>query len=417
MKTLLPALLDNPHKQDFPAIVKRESDLLGQARKLFDAGFYDHSLLDVWNASVHNLRRRIEAYGVDLFESVAKEESGRKKYDKDGETVSERWSGVDDLVLISCSTKLGLLNKKAGKSLEMINWMRNHASPAHDSDHKVEKEDVIGLVLILQKSLFELPLPDAGHSVSGLFDPIKKAKLGKDELEVLSDQIASLKVADVKVAFGFFLDLLCKGVEPALANTKKLFPSVWKRATDDLKKTAGLRYHGYKLNPGEDDSLDKGAATRILDFLTESEGIQYIPDGARASIFRRAAKGLASAKDASYGWPSEISAAKTLEQFGACVPSTAFNEVYQEILAVWCGNYWGDSGASAYLEEFIDALNTSQLREIANMFVDNERVKAELFQSRPKEKAKKLLKSIQKKLTIQAHLDELDAISKAVGGM
>lgn len=417
MKHSLPALLDAPKNGQFPAIVPRESDLLTQARKLFDAGFYDHSLLDVWNASVHNLRRRIETYGVDLFESVAKDESGRKKYDKDGETISERWAGVDDLVLISCATKLGLLNKKAGKSLEMINWMRNHASPAHDSDHKVEQEDVVGLVLILQKNLFESPLPDPGHSVSGLFDPIKKTKLGNDEIEVLTEQIAALKNADVKVAFGFLLDLLCKGIDPALTNSKELFPVVWERSSDDLKKIAGLRYHGYKLNPDEDDSLDKGASTRILDFLTEIGGIQYIPDGARSSIYRRSAKSLAAAKNTSYGWGSELSAAKTLKQFGPYVPPTAFAEVYQEILAVWCGNYWGHSGASAHLQEFIDALNTSQLRELANMFIDNERVKAELSQSKPKSRAKSLLKEIKAKLTIQAHLDEIDAIIETVEKM
>lgn len=417
MKSTLPALLDTPKTGQFPALVQRETDLLGQARKLFDAGFYDHSLLDVWNAAVNNLRRRIEAYGVDLFESVAKEESGRKKYDKDGETLSERWSGVDDLVLISCATKLGLVNKKAGKSLEMINWMRNHASPAHDSDHKVEQEDVIGLVLILQKNLFESPLPDPGHSVSGLFDPIKKSKLGVDEIEVLTDQIEALKNADVKVAFGFLLDQLCKGTDPSLTNTKQLLPIVWERASEDLKKAAGLRYHGYKLNPAEDDSHDKGAATRILDFLTEAEGIQYIPDGARASIYRRAAKALGAAKDASYGWASEVSAAKTLKQFGPYVPSTAFSDVYQEILASWCGNYWGSSGSSAYLADFIDSLNTTQLRAVAGMFLSNERVRSELFQSKPKAKAKALLKDIRGKLTIQSHLDEIDDISATVDSM
>ncbi len=51
------------------------------------------------------------------------------------------------------------------------------------------------------------------------------------------------------------------------------------------------------------------------------------------------------------------------------------------------------------------------------MFVDNERVKAELFQTKPKGKAKKLLKDIKAKLTIQAHLDEIDAIIKAVEEM
>lgn len=417
MTTHLPALLSEPKASQFPALVKRETDLLQQARQLFDAGFFDHSLLDVWNAAVHSLRRRVEAYGIDLFESVAKDESGRKKYDKDGETLSERWAGVDELVLVNCATKLGLLNKKAGKSLEMINWMRNHASPAHDSDHKVEKEDVIALTLILQKNLFEAPLPDPGHSVSGLFEPVKKTKLDADQTSMLVDQVAALKAADVKVAFGFLLDVLCQGQEPALSNTKAVFPAVWKRASDDLKKTAGLRYHAYKLNPAEDTSHDTGATTRILDFLTESGGIQYIPDGARASLYRHAAKALAKAKDTSYGWPLELSAAKTIAQFGPYVPGTAFTEVYQEILSVWCGNYWGHSGASSYLEDFVDSLNTSRLRELAGMFISNDRVKAELFQPKPKARAKVLLTQIKEKLTIQSHLDEIDAVIDCVKKM
>lgn len=415
MATELPALLATPTAGNFPAIVQREQDLLQQARKLFEAGFYDHSLLDIWNAAVHSLRRRVEAYGIELFESVAKDESGRRKYDKDGETLSERWGGVDDLVLISCSTKLGLLNKKASKSLEMINWMRNHASPAHDSDQKVEQEDVFALALMLQKNLFEAPLPDPGHSVSGLFDPVKKVALNADQISMILDQIAALKPADIKVAFGFLLDLLCQGVEPSLTNTRATFPYVWKRANDDLRKAAGLRYHAYKLDPSADDSHDKGATTRVLDFLTECQGIQYIPEGARASLYRHAAKALAAAKDSSYGWASEVSAARTLEQFGPYVPTTAFTEVYQEILSAWCGNYWGSSGASAHLQPFIDTLNTTQIREVAALFTSNERAKAELFQAKPKARAKQLLESMKAKLTIQAHLDELDAVIDAVG--
>jgi hypothetical protein len=224
MESNLPKLLDINTSDHFPILVEHENDLLAQARQLFDAGFYDHSLLDIWNAAIYNLRRRVEAYGIDLFLSVIKDESGRKKYDANGETISERWEGVDQIVLITGATRLGLLNKKAGKSLEMINWMRNHASPAHDSDHKVEKEDVIGLILILQKNLFEAPMPDPGHSISGLFDPISSSNLDEQQLDILRDQIRALRQADLRVAFGFMLDLLSKGEEPALKNVEALFP-------------------------------------------------------------------------------------------------------------------------------------------------------------------------------------------------
>ncbi|MFC4309352.1 hypothetical protein ACFPN2_09690 [Steroidobacter flavus] len=417
MSASLPVLLVSPNVDSFPAITSREVDQLRQARKLFDAGFYDHALLDIWNAAVHNLRRRCEAYGMDLFESVAKDEAGRKKYNKDGDSISERWAGVDDLVVISCCTKLGLLNKKAGKALEMINWMRNHASPAHDSENKVEHGDVIALSLLLQHNLFDSPLPDPGHSVSGLFDPIKTSKLDSDQMSILQDQVAALGVADIKVAFGFLLDLLCKGQEPALSNAASIFPVLWKRSSEDLRKTAGLRYQTYKISPQEDTSADSSAASRLLDFLVAVQGVRYIPDGSRAVLYRHAAKALAKAKDASYGWSQEVDAAKTLEQFGPYVPNNAFGEVYQEVIATWCGNHWGRSSAHEHLTEYVESLNTSQVRQLAELFVSNDRANAELFQAKPKAFAVELLLHLKSKLTIQAHLTELDAVIAEVKSM
>ncbi len=405
----LPQLLASPAIDVLaPPHEAKELHLLQQARSLFDSGFYDHALLDIWNAAVHNLRRRVEAYGVDLFISVVKNESGRKRYDANGDTLADRWSDVDDLVLIAGSTQLGLLNPKAGKALEMINWMRNHASPAHDSDHSVGQEDVIAHALILQKNLFQVPMPDPGHSVSGLFDPVKTLPMGADEIALFRDQIKTLRTADLRIAFGFMLDLLGRGDEPALFNVTQLFPSVWERAGDDLRKATGLRYHTLTVNPSTDESGDKQARARILDFLVGVGGVKYIPDAPRARIYRKAAKALAEAKDTSYGWSSEVAAARTLNQFGPYVPNIAFEEVYQEILAVWCGNYWGRSQAYAQLAEFFRSLSTDQVRRIVQMFVANERVRSELFQATPRGQAITLLGELRAKLTIEAHKTELD---------
>jgi hypothetical protein len=52
--------------------MKGRADLLAQARRFFDGGFYDHALLDIWNAAVSNLRRRVEAYGVDISSRLSK---------------------------------------------------------------------------------------------------------------------------------------------------------------------------------------------------------------------------------------------------------------------------------------------------------------------------------------------------------
>lgn len=414
MNDLLPAILQPSDLAKVSILVDHETALLRQARSLFDAGFPGHALLDLWNASVHNLRRRIESYSVEIFLSTVKDEPGRKRYDRDGETIQEKWNGLDELVLITGATRLGLLNKKAGKALEMINWMRNHASPAHDSDTTVTNEDVVALALILQKNLFEDGMPDPGHSPAGLFNPVKSTELDPDGVSLISDQIKSYRPADIRVAFGFLLDLILRGDNPGLANAKQLLPTVWGCAPDDVRGTAGYRYESLILNPESDDSTDKGGKIRLLEILVSVGGISYIPDGARATLFRRAATLLATAKNTGYGWADEEAAAKTFEQFGTRIPSICFEECYQEILAVWCGNFWGRSGAFLTLKPFFDSLNTEKLLSVARLFESNARVREELGQSKPKAEALELLNDIKSRLTIASHQGEIDRISQMV---
>jgi hypothetical protein len=410
----LPVLLDHTKYELFPVLDEKEQHFLSEASNLFRDEYYSYSLLAVWNAAVNNLRRKIEAYGVDLWQSVVKDEPGRKKYKEDGESIPDRWEGIDDSVLILGASRLGLLNKKAGKTLEMINWMRNHASPAHGSECVAEKEDVAALVLLLQKNLFESPLPDPGQSVGSLFDPVKNNDLDLNQLKPLKDQIRSLRPQDLRICFGFMLDILCKGEQPGTNNVQSLFPIVWELANDTLRKVAGENYFSFTVAPESDDSKDKGAKTRLLEFLIIVEGVHFIPDGARSALFRKAASQLAKAKDTSYGFSDELSAAKTLQQLGSCVPNIAFEEVYQEILAVWCGNYWRRSGAHNYLGDFIDSLTTDQIRSLARMFRENERVRDELYQSKPKAQAIKLLDELKEKLTIESHKNEIDHTKESI---
>ncbi len=394
-----------------------ELSLLTEARSLFDSGFHPYALLALWNAAVHNLRRRVEAYGTDLWLSVVKDESGRKKFDKDGETIAERWSGVDDLVLIAGASRLGLIDKKGGKALEMINWNRNHASPAHDSDSVVSDVDVMALAMLLQANLFDKSMPDPGHSIAGLFEPVKTIALDANQLQTLTDQINALTVSDLRNAFGFLMDMLAAGQPPATQNAAVLLPVAWGRASEDLRKAAGLRYQNVVIDPASDTSPDKGTEARLIDFLTKVKGVNYIPDASRARLYRHAAKLLAQAKNTSYGWGAEETAARTLAQFGPWVPSIAFDEVYQEIVAVYCGNFWGSSDAGAILNDFFTSLNTDQVRRLIQIITTNERAKSELFQARPKQKAVDLLGVLKGKLTINAHLVEADQAIAAVQAM
>lgn len=414
MQETVPQIIDTTTNlpQLFPCLDEKEILYVNEARGLFNDGYFSYSLLGIWNAAINNLKRRVEAYSVELWCSVVKDEPGRKKYNKNGDTIAQRWEDVDDITLIAGVTKLGLLNPKACRSLEMINWMRNHASPAHDSDNRVEKEDVVALVLLLQKNLFSAPIPEAAHAVKEIFAPVKDKVMGEQELTVLRDQILSSSNKDVNTIFGFLLSMIVEGEEPSSNNARALFPTVWTKADTDLRKSLGVRCNNYLLDPASDTSSDSGARTRVLELLVAVQGVSYIPDGARARLFRRAAEKLHKAKNTSYGWASEVAASKMLNQLGTSVPSVAFEEVYQEILSVWCGNMWGHSDSIDSLRPFIDCLNSDQIRKVASMFIHNQRVTEELYWAKPKARAMQLLLELQSRLTLEAHIEEINLIIK-----
>lgn len=397
-----------------PTADEEEKIMLTKANELMKLQYPEHSLLELWNASIHNLRRRVELYSIDIFLSTISSISGRKNFKKDGDTLSERWSGVDDSILIEGAIQIGVLNKKAGQALNMINWMRNHASPAHDSEDCVSKEDVLGLAVLLKNNLFDLPVPDPAHSPVSLLEAIKSNPLTEDQIQLFKEEIIGFSNKDIRTIFGYAVDTIAAGEQPAYDNILLLFDKIWEKSTEELKTNLGLRIHNYLFDPSNDKSSDHLASDRLYDILLKVKGIKYIPDSTRANIYRKLAKNLAIAKNSTYGWSLENSASKALKQVGVNVPSTAFEEVYQEILSVWCGNYWGRSEAYYILRDFIFDLPAKKKVTVAKLFQSNERVRSELYQNRPKNAALSLLNEIRDSLQNDSQITELDLIINEV---
>lgn len=402
-------VINSEELSQYTALNQDEQTMLKKASELLNLGYPDHALLEIWNSGVNNLRRRIEAYSIDMFISAISGFSGRKNYKKDGDSLSERWSGVDDENLLKGANQLGLLNSKAFKALEMIEWMRNHASPAHNSDESVTNEDVMALVLIIKKNLFELPMPDPGHSPIGLIEPLKNSELTETQVELFRQQIQCYSNKDIRMLFGFGLDAICSGEEPTYSNILKLFDLIWEKSTEDLKTNMGMKFHNFLFSP-QDDGSDEDAKSRLYEELIALGGIKYIPDSTRAIVYRKLASNLHDAKNAMYGWNQEQRAARALSQAGMSVPSIAFEEVYQEILCVWCGNYWGKSDAYLDLEPFIFGVSTQDRLKIARLFLTNRRAREELFQSRPNTEAVSLLKRIKDTFSVESHIAEVENI-------
>lgn len=403
-------VLATDNLQTFVTADSTEQIMLKKASDLINLDYPEHSLLELWNASVHNLRRRIEMYSVDIFISTLSSLEGRKTFKKDGDTLSERWAGIDDAILIKGAIQIGVLDKKAGKALEMINWMRNHASPAHDSDNSVTKDDILGLVIILKHNLFDFPLPDPAHSPVALLTQIRNGALTENQIELFKEQIENFSNRDMKTIFGYAVNVICEGTQPEYDNIIKLFETIWKHTTEDLRQDMGMKMHSFMFDPSTDKSTDGCASERLYDALLNVSGVKYIPEGTRATIYRKLAKDLAFAKNCSYGWEQENAASRALLQVGIDVPSIAFEDVYQEILSVWCGNYWGRSNAHIILRPFIFNVQPKRQVTIARLFRENNRVRDELYQPRPKQNALDLLNEIKNGLTNDSQIAEMERI-------
>ena len=404
-------IIEKTELDNYKALDEVELVMLDKAARLINCNFPEHALLEIWNAGIHNIRRRIEAYSIDMFLSSISNLSGRRTYKENGDTIAERWSGVDDENLLKGAEQIGVINKKAAKALEMIEWLRNHASPSHDSDDAVKHDDVIGIVLIIKKNLFELPMPDPGYSPVSLLEPIKNTVLNEEQIELLKQQIECYKNKDIRMLFGFSLDVICKGEEPSYSNIIKLFSKIWDKSTEDLKSSMGMKFHNYYMFESKNDSSSNvNAKSRVYETLIKVNGIKYIPDPTRARIYRKLADNLRDSKNMIYGWSAEYGAAKALAQAGTNVPSIAFEEVYQEILSVWCGNYWGRSDAHSVLKEFIYEVGTQDKLKFARFFLSNSRVREELFQLRPKKQAVALLNSLIETMTVESHKAEIQNI-------
>jgi len=400
---------------EFEEIDEFEQTKITDAGNLLELEYPGHSLMDIWNAAAHNLRRRIEAYSVDMFvSSVSTLSSGRRKYNEKGETLSERWSEVDDSVLIYGASQLKLIDKKTEKSLEMVNWMRNHASAAHESDFEVKKTDVIGLVQILAPNLFNTPMPDPVHSPISLIEAIKNDLLDDRQIELFKEQISNYRKSDIKIMYGFSMNQIITGELPAYDNITKLFPTIWELIDEESKKNIGKKYYDLSFSSTEDSSADKKALSRLFEQIVIVNGVGYMPDSCRSAIYRELAKKLAKAKDTVYGWASENAESRALAQVGPYVPASVYEDVYQEILCVWCGNYWGRSEAHNILEDFIFTIPHKDMIKVIKLFKTNKRAQEELFLPRPKKRAMELMERIKSELKIDAQKNVIDEVMEFV---
>ena len=125
----------------FPDVIRDiDADYRGRALYLskfiaaVGAGLFDAALNYLWDETVAELRRRIAGYDLAYFFDVAVTSPDRRKHLRTEDDLTK----VEDQEMIRAAREMALISEVGFQQLDLIRYMRNHASAAHPNQNDIQ---------------------------------------------------------------------------------------------------------------------------------------------------------------------------------------------------------------------------------------------------------------------------------------
>jgi hypothetical protein len=393
---------------DLTTIDDDERSMITEAADLNEK-YPNHAIIDLWDASVHNLRKRVEIYSIEMFLSALNLQN--TEYNKDGTTIPERWRKIKDSSLIEGAYKLRLISEKTYTLLNAINNVRNNHSAAHETFDPVTSQEVICFAGLLFADLFEKPMPANVYIPKEVFEKLKNQQT-ETQLMAIAQTIASFDPQSISNLYGFAKSSIINGEKPIFQNISFLFPTLWQKFSDVERRDFGHTFASFFVDGEADQSKDKKAKERMFSLIVDVKGFADVPEQVMFGVYRNRINALSSAKDSMYGWGAEDAAAEELVRLGPNIPPACFDLFFSEYLRVYCGNVFGCSNASHILQPFMEALTEDEKVRVCGLFCGN--VLDELAWNRPKEKALSFLSEIKTQCKSDESKRKIDETAKMI---
>lgn len=210
-------------------------------------GLFDAALNYVWNEVVISLRKKVCAYGLDMFFDSAVGEKIRSSYNTE-----EDLKGIKDQTLLNTCKKLELISETVYKKLSHILTMRNDIGASHPNEYSINAYELLGW---LQTSIYEVIINEPSMSaitVKTIVDNLKKNNivLTQDVVEGFNNSIVDLSSS---MASNLLVSLFGLFVSEKINNTireniVKIAPKVWQLSNEEVKYDLGEKVDVYKVN-------------------------------------------------------------------------------------------------------------------------------------------------------------------------
>jgi hypothetical protein len=237
------------------------------------AGLFDAALNYLWDETITELRKRIVDYDLAYFFDLAAT-TPEKRAELNSE---EDLAKLTDDEVIRAAAKIGFISDLGHRQLDLVRFMRNHASAAHPNQHEIQPFQLLGYVETCIKEVITLPQSPTMVETSRLLANVKQetvttalaasyatlfAGLRREQTEALANGLFGIYVAPSSTAV-------------IRDNVRALLPYLWPHIPESVRFAFGVRFARFKAN------LDTTKATLAREFLERMGGELYLPEDVR----------------------------------------------------------------------------------------------------------------------------------------
>lgn len=335
-------------------------------------GLFDGALNYLWDETIGALRRLAINFDIQYLFSILGKINSRYKNFNNFEDLAE----ISDHDLLEACRRIGLLSDVNYRRLEIVNYMRNHASAAHPNDNEIDGFEMLGW---LRSCLKYAIIAEPEHSVihiKQLLENIRNVSIPATDALIIGNDIAKLpqeRIDDLLwTLFGIYTDI--KQDVTTKSNIENIAKYVWDCSSQDRKYEVGAKYGVFRKNG---DVQRKQETQRFLTFV---DGLAYKDEDSLAGELLEKLETLKSVHFAWNNFHNEYLHAKSLKDAipaNGQIPRAAKSLWVKVITIGYIGNGKGhrhgvDEAALPYYEEYIQNFSDPEISIFLYLMSDPE---------------------------------------------
>lgn len=323
-----------------PAEKRKQAMYLSKFMMAVSAGLFDAALNYLWDETIGELRKRIINYDLNYFFDLAVTVPEKRK----------ELQGPDDLVkltddeLIKAAARIGFISPVGQQQLDLVRFMRNHASAAHPNQHELQPFALLGYMETCIREVIMLPESATMVETSRLLANIRTTTLNSADAATSASLFSGLRDDQTEtLARGLFGLYVAPTSTPTTRdNIRLLLPHLWPAVKDEVKYSFGTRYARYRAN------LDTQQSDFAREFLESVGGASFLPEDVRSVDIDRLLDRLHSAHNGWDNFYNEAPIAKELRDYVGSlpVPPGVRRKYVFGLIEVFLGNPYGVADAA-----------------------------------------------------------------------